>query len=184
LALAVHLAVFAAVWRFAPGQSPALTLRKGSWLGPWSLMTGAVGLALLNAATLVLAGRPWGETAGFALWGSKWALMAGSDVAAWPYWRGNPRPLTASVFSDVTSVMDFGIILGATLAAVVSGRFILACRIPPKAWVGAAMGGFLMGYGARLWGGGATSGRISRRLPLAACRPRSGLRLRPVFGLR
>jgi hypothetical protein len=156
-------------------------------------MTGAVGLALLNVATLVLAGRPWGETAGFALWGSKWALMAGSDVASWPYWRGNPGPLTISVFSDVTSVMDFGIILGATLAAVVSGRFILACRLPPKAWVGAAMGGFLMGYGARLSGGcniGAyfsalASGSVSGWIWVAAAFVGSwiGLRLRPVFGL-
>jgi hypothetical protein len=89
--------------------------------------------------------------------------------------------------------MDFGIILGATLAALVSGRFILACRLPPKAWVGAAMGGFLMGYGARLSGGcniGAyfsalASGSVSGWVWVAAAFVGSwiGLRLRPVFGL-
>jgi len=192
-ALAVHLAIFAAVWRFAPGSSPALQPVRGPWLGPWSLIAGAVGLGLLNAATLVIAGRPWGETAGFALWGSKWALMAGFDVAAWPYWQGNPGPLRASVFSDITSVMDFGIILGATLAAVVSGRFVLQWRVPPQAWAGAALGGFLMGYGARLSGGcniGAyfsalASGSVSAWAWVAAAFVGSwiGLRLRPLFRL-
>lgn len=193
LALAVHLSVFAAVWIFAPGQSPMLRMRRGGWLEPWSLVTGAVGLALLNAATLVIAGRPWGETAGFALWGSKWALWAGFDVTAWPYWQGNPGPLSASVFGDITSVMDFGIILGAALAAVVGGRFALAYRVPPQAWMGAAVGGFLMGYGARLSGGcniGAyfsalASGSLSAWVWVAAAFVGSwiGLRLRPLFRL-
>lgn len=193
VALAVHLTVFAAVWRFAPGRAPALRPYRGSWLGSWSLIAGAIGLALLNGATLLLAGRPWGETAGFALWGSKWALWAGFDVAAWPYWRGDPGPLTASVFADITSVMDFGIILGATLAAVVSGRFLWQWRVPPAAWAGAAMGGFLMGYGARLSGGcniGAyfsalASGSVSAWVWVVAAFAGSwiGLRLRPWFGL-
>jgi len=45
--------------------------------GPWPLVWGAIGLALLNYATLALAGRPWGITSAFALWGepSPWALM-------------------------------------------------------------------------------------------------------------
>lgn len=193
VALALHLAIFAAIWRFAPGASPALTLHRGSWFGPWSLVTGAVGLALLNGATLVLAGRPWGETYAFALWGSKWALWAGIDAAAWPFWRGYPAPLTTSVFADITSVMDFGIILGAALAAVISGRFVLACRLPPSAWAGAALGGFLMGYGARLSGGcniGAyfsalASGSVSAWVWVAAAFVGSwiGLRLRPLFRL-
>lgn len=193
LALAVHLAIFATVWRFAPGQSPALLPQSGGWLGPWSLTAGAVGLAALNGATLIIAGRPWGETAGFALWGSKWALWAGFDAVNWPYWRGNPGPLFASVFADITSIMDFGIILGAALAAVVSGRFVLHYRVPPQAWVGAACGGFLMGYGARLSGGcniGAyfsalASGSLSAWAWVAGAFLGSwiGLRLRPTFRL-
>lgn len=39
--------------------------------GPWPLLWGAVALALLNYATLALAGRPWGITSAFALWGGR-----------------------------------------------------------------------------------------------------------------
>lgn len=37
--------------------------------GPWPLVWGALALALLNFLTLYLAGRPWGITSAFALWG-------------------------------------------------------------------------------------------------------------------
>ncbi|OYX00113.1 MAG: hypothetical protein B7Z14_09940, partial [Bosea sp. 32-68-6] len=82
-ALTLHLSVFAGVIIYAPasdrlrrGLKGGLTWRR--WLRePWPLAWGAAGLALLNIATLVLAGRPWGETAGFTLWGSKLAAMIG-----------------------------------------------------------------------------------------------------------
>lgn len=50
--------------------------------------------------------------------------------------------------------MDFGIILGAALAASLSGRFELKFQHLPSDWIAASLGGLLMGYGARLSGGG------------------------------
>lgn len=158
-ALVVHLGIFLAIYIWAPGKLEAFKDRSRSelhlrgYLKPWSLLSGSFALAALNAITLVLAGRPWGETAGFALWGSKIAIVLGFNAADWPYWRGNPAPLTASVFSDITSVMDFGIILGAALAASLSGRFELKFQHLPSDWIAASLGGLLMGYGARLSGG-------------------------------
>src|SRR5207253_5121948 len=83
--------------------------------GPWPLAAGALGLAAVNIATLALAGRPWGVTGAFALWGSKALEAVGVNVASWSYWSTPARTaeLHASVFKDITSVMDFGIILGA-----------------------------------------------------------------------
>lgn len=81
------------------------------------------------------------------------AAWAGLDPQAWPYWQGNPEGVATSVFADVTSVMDFAIIAGAALAAAASGRFALRWRLSLPAIVGAALGGVLMGYGARLSGG-------------------------------
>ena len=194
VALAVHLAIFAAVIRFAPGGAPGAPPPPQVWLlGRWSLMQGAVALALLNAATLVVAGRPWGETSGFTLWGSKIALALGLDAANWPYWRGNPAPLSLSLFSDITSVMDFGIILGAALAAGLGGAFSARSEAGRGPWLGAAAGGLLMGYGARLSDGcniGAyfsalASGSLSGWVWVAAAFAGSaiGLRLRAALGI-
>ena len=77
--------------------------------GPWPLVAGAVGLALANFATLALAGRPWGITSGFALWGSKTAALIGFDPASWTYWSSPAQQasLVGSVFEHTTSVMNF-----------------------------------------------------------------------------
>jgi uncharacterized membrane protein YedE/YeeE len=120
--------------------------------GPWPLVFGAIALVVLNFATLAIAGRPWGITSAFALWGAKWAQMIGIDPTAWAYWQqpGNAKALSQSVFADVTSVMDFGIIAGAMLAAALAGRFAPSLDIPWRSVLAAAVGGILLGYGARI----------------------------------
>lgn len=120
--------------------------------GPWPLVLGAVALALLNFATLAIAGRPWGITSAFALWGAKGAQLIGIDPSAWPYWQqpGNAKALAESVFADVTSVMDFGIVAGAMLAASLAGRFAPSLDIPLRSILAAVAGGLLLGYGARI----------------------------------
>src|SRR5205823_1313224 len=145
-ALAVNMAGFAiialaALWIEGSGwnrvgfglrenpQVPRQLLR-----GPWPLVAGAVGLAAVNVATLALAGRPWGVTGAFALWGSKALEAAGVQMTSWPYWATPARTaeLHASVFKDITSVMDFGIILGAFAAAGLAGRFAPTWRVPAR----------------------------------------------------
>lgn len=120
--------------------------------GPWSLAAGALGLAAVNVATLCLAGRPWGITSAFALWGAKLLMASGVDVATWPYWQTAARAadLRASVLSDVTSVMDVGIMLGALGAAALAGRFAPVWRVPARSMAAAILGGVLLGYGARI----------------------------------
>ena len=46
--------------------------------------------------------------------------------------------------------MNFGIVAGALLAAGLAGRFAPVFRIAPGPALAAALGGTLMGYGARL----------------------------------
>jgi uncharacterized membrane protein YedE/YeeE len=162
--------------------------------GPWPLIWGAVGLALGNFATLYLAGRPWGITSAFALWGSKIAAAGGLDVASWPYWQGaRAASLQESLFRDVTSVMDFGIIAGALLAAAMAGKFHPQWRISTRSLVAAVVGGLLLGYGARLAYGcnigayfsGIASGSLHGWVWLVAAFIGNifGTNLRPLFGL-
>jgi len=168
----------------------------GSWLrGPWPLIAGALGLAAVNIATLTLAGRPWGVTSGFALWGSKTAALLGMEVSAWPYWQraGTAAALDADVFSNVTSVMNFGIVFGALAAAGLAGRFAPTWRIPVRSLAAALIGGLLLGYGARIAYGcnigayfsGISSASLHGWLWFAAAFAGNalGTRLRPLFGL-
>lgn len=163
--------------------------------GPWPYVAGATGLALANFATLALAGRPWGITSGFALWGSKAAATIGFDPASWTYWSSPARQasLMGSVFTDTTSVMNFGILLGALMASGLAGRFKPAWSVSRRSLVAAVGGGLLLGYGARLAYGcnigayfsGVASGSLHGWLWLVSAFAGSvlGTRLRPAFGM-
>ncbi|GJL80395.1 MAG: hypothetical protein DHS20C01_00290 [marine bacterium B5-7] len=162
--------------------------------GPWSLAAGAIALAMLSIVTLWLAGRPWGITSAFALWGAKILMLFHIDVSTWPYWSGwRAASLRQSVFNDVTSVMNFGVILGAMLAAALAGRFSPTFRIPPLSLAAALVGGLMLGYGARLafgcnigaYFGGVVSGSLHGWFWLLAGFAGSvvGTRLRPMVGL-
>jgi uncharacterized protein len=168
-----------------------------AWLrGPWPLVAGALGLAAVNISTLTLSGRPWGVTSAFALWGSKLAAALGMNVASWPYWQSpaNAAALHAGVLTDITSVMDFGILLGALLAAGLAGRYSPVWRVPAKSLMAAVFGGLLLGYGARIaygcnigaFFGGIASSSMHGWLWFASALAGNvvGTRIRPVFGLK
>ncbi len=203
-ALLANLAVFAAIAgltvlleRRRHGRtisSARQTARPATLLrGPWPLIWGAAALVLLNFATLALAGRPWGVTSAFALWGSKGAALLGADPASWSFWANNPAPLSAPVSRDITSVMDIGLILGALAATAAAGKFAPVWRIPRRSLVGAVVGGILLGYGSRLAFGcnigayfsGILSGSVHGWiwLPAAFAGSALGVHLRPLFGL-
>ncbi len=163
--------------------------------GPWPLLVGAIALALGNFATLYLAGRPWGITSAFALWGSKLFAASGVNVASWGYWHSPERikALHESVFADITSVMDFGIMLGALLASGLAGKFKPGWKVEPRSLIAAVIGGLMLGYGARLAYGcnigayfsGIASSSVHGWLWLVAAFLGSvlGTYLRPWFGL-
>ena len=74
----------------------------------------------------------------------------GIDVTAWPYWKGAEAALSRSIFFNITSVMNLGIMAGALMAAGAAGRFAPAWKIPARTLIAALLGGLLLGYGAAL----------------------------------
>jgi uncharacterized membrane protein YedE/YeeE len=174
----------------APRQGLARLLH-----GPWPLFGAGILLAALNIATLLTAGHPWSVTFGFGLWGAKIVQATGVPIETWTFWTwpGPAKALGSSVLADVTSVMNFGIILGAALAAGLAGKFAPKAHVPFASFLAAAIGGVLMGYGARLSFGcnigalfsGIASGSVHGWLWFASAFVGSlgGVALRPVFGL-
>lgn len=194
-AVALQLGFMALVagvlWRVArPAPAWRVMLRD-----TWPLIAGAVALAVLNFATLAIAGHPWTITWAFTLWGAKSAMLLGWDPATSGFWTGGfqGRALAGSVFRDVTSVMNMGIVLGALGAAALAGRFAPNLKIPPLSLAAAVLGGVLMGYGARIAFGcnigaffsGVASTSLHGWLWIVAALAGNwlGVHLRPRFGL-
>src|SRR5918995_3830470 len=154
-ALAMNAMLFGGIWaatvfaeRRRHGRVESLTTpprpSDNPWLrGPWPLAAGAIGLAIVNIATLTIAGRPWGVTSAFALWAAKAAAAVGIPVETWTYWSAPAQAaaLKAPVLTDITTVMDIGIILGALLAAMLANRFAPSWKASPRSLAAAIVGG-------------------------------------------
>jgi len=146
VALAATLVELRAHGGLAPARATGSLLR-----GPWSPTLGALALALVCIGCFLLFQRPWGVTAGFALWGAKALDALGVPVESWGYWSGwRAGQLEASLFADRTSVMNGGIVLGAMAAAALAGRFAPVWHLTRRELATAVIGGLMMGYGARL----------------------------------
>jgi uncharacterized membrane protein YedE/YeeE len=164
--------------------------------GAWPYAWAALALALLNFATLAIAGRPWGVSQAFALWGSKVLEATGlSEPAFWAFWEQPSRAaaLHRSLWADTTSIMDIAVMVGALLAAGVAARFAPQWRIAPGHLLASVIGGLLLGIGAIIATGcnisamfsGIASGSLHGWLWLASALLGNwlGLTLRPLFRL-
>ncbi len=179
-----------------PAQTPAASLGARVFRGPWNFLWAGLALVALNVATLILSGHPWTVTYGFTLWGAKIANAVGIDMGQFEFWQWakGDEALHNSVLADVTSVMNFGLVLGAMLAAALAGSFAKANRLGFGDIAAAVIGGLLMGYGARLsfgcnigaFLGGIASGSLHGWIWFACAYAGTllGVRVRPAFGLK
>lgn len=125
--------------------------KTGSVLtGPWSPWMGAVALAAVGILTFLVLNRPWGITQAFGFWGAKVAYSVGVPTESWVLAPWSQGTLDRSVFDNATSVMDFGIVLGAMIAACLAGKWAPVWKLSFTEIATAVIGGLLMGYGARL----------------------------------
>lgn len=125
----------------------------GKRVPPLSLWLAAALLALLAAGNLALAGQPWGIVYGLGLWGAKLAQAGGMDVAATAFWSApaNAERLASSIFTDVTSLTNIGLIVGAV--AVMRWRAAVSPQIGQLragTWVAIAISGLILGYSSRI----------------------------------
>ena len=180
----------------AAGLIIAVAKRRGANYRPSrNYIIGGVIIGLLCVFVFVAGGHPWSVTFGYTVWGAKVAQALGFDLthSAFWQWPGPKHALSESVLSDTSSLTDFGMLFGAMAAAAAAKPFAAAAWPPMKSLLAAAVGGLLMGWGARLgfgcnigaFVGGVASGSLHGWIWFIAALPGCllGIRLRPLFGL-
>jgi hypothetical protein len=174
----------------------AVARKRGANFKPSrNYILGGIAIGLLSIAVFAAGGHPWSVTFGYTVWGAKIAAGLGFDLshATFWQWEGPKRALSESVLSDTSSLTDFGMLFGAMAAAAASHPFARTAWPPAKSLAAAAVGGLLMGWGARLgfgcnigaFVGGVASGSLHGWIWFAAALGGCliGIRLRPLFGL-
>ena len=189
--LALALVAVGVRWYVGHANAKLQRATQPLWQRKW--VVGAVLLAILATANLVIAGQPWGVVYGFGLWAAKVASATGAvDLAQNWFWSqpGNAARLQETVLLDVTSITNIGILAGALW---------IAANKPPSAkaltatqWVVALVAGLVLGYSSRLAFGcnvgamlsGISTGSIHGWIwvPLAFAGTIFGLRIRRRFG--
>jgi hypothetical protein len=170
--------------------------RPGARAIPRRLWIAAALLAALALANLAVAGQPWGVVYGLGLWAAKGAVAAGADLSGSAFWAVpiNQERLAQSLLTDVTSLTNLGIILGAFgIAAWRGGLRSGLPKLPPRAWVATVVAGLLLGYSSRLAFGcnvgaffsGISTGSLHGWAWFVAAFAGAfvGVRLRPLLGL-
>ncbi len=119
------------------------------WATRWWL--GALLLAVLYLAHLVVAGQPWGIVYGMGVWGAKAVSALGWDLSGDAFWGIAPHAqrLVEPILADVTSVTNIGLIYGAIAASRWNGAPKLSMP-SGRRLAAAAVAGLVMGYSARM----------------------------------
>lgn len=162
-----------------------------------NLLLGGLALAILNFATVALAGRPWSVANAFPLWGAKASQLLNLelDLDFWDYWSQDAMltSLEGGVLDNITSVMNIGIMLGALAIALALKQYSLTWRLPIREAIGGVLGGLMLGYGATIgfgcnigaFFGGVVSGSLHGWVwfVMAFLGTAIGISLRPLFSL-
>lgn len=148
-ALLLQLAAFGALALYLWNKRGPRTDTR--WKGR-AIYIGAIVMALFAVLNLLVAGQPWGVVYGLGLWGAKVATWLGVDLAANAFWgrEAQQAHIHASLLTDVTSITNLGLLVGALVAANARGTACPRTRANPGQWIAAVVAGVLLGYSSRL----------------------------------
>ncbi|MBN1624214.1 MAG: YeeE/YedE family protein [Clostridia bacterium] len=115
-------------------------------------VTGAVLLSVFQIVTFTTTGNPWGVSGVFANWGAWLFELVGGSVDKWFYFSspGAQATLNAGFLNDPGTWRNLGIVAGALFAAMMASGFKIKKIKSIRQVIAAALGGILMGYGARI----------------------------------
>ncbi|HCX65499.1 MAG TPA: YeeE/YedE family protein, partial [Eubacteriaceae bacterium] len=121
----------------------------------WPYFLGALLLSALQIITLLMTSNPWGITGSFPKLGAGFVELFGGNPSGWNAfsdYKGSFSPAYLMT-NDPTLVRNLGLIFGALLSALLASQFKIKKIKSFKFALFAAMGGFLMGYGANIASG-------------------------------
>jgi hypothetical protein len=121
----------------------------------WPYWLGGILLAILNIAIFMITDNPWGITTVFALIGARGVEILGIDISQWSYItdRIQDKQILSYLLTYQDAILNLGIIIGSLLSILLAYQFRIRGVCKWKRGLTAIIGGFLMGYGARIAGG-------------------------------
>lgn len=118
----------------------------------WSFMTGGVLIAMMFIFIINTTGGSWGASGPYAMWGI-WLFDKLGITLSSPAFEGINASVKNGLLNHSVSIRNVGIIVGAAIAMLLSGRFKFDFDFTLKDVAYYGLGGLLMGIGAKIAGG-------------------------------
>ncbi len=134
------------------------TIFEKIFIEPWKMYASVVGISAIFAFLLLFSQKGWSASSALGVWFGKFIMLFGVEAKTLEELTTKSYTLFEnSVFTNYTSVQNFGIILGSATALMIAGtfnkKFIAGLKITPKGVATFAFGGFIMGLGTRFSNG-------------------------------
>lgn len=129
-------------------NTKGIGLIKGLAVKSWPYWLGAVILGLIQILLLLTTGALWGITTIVGQWGM--TLLDSLSLSNWIQNGTDLKQQWYSIFTAGPTWLNVGLILGALLSSLLASQWRYRPIKSKKYLVTALIGGFLMGYGARI----------------------------------
>lgn len=119
----------------------------------WSFYTGAILIALMFIFIINTTGGSWGASGPYTLWGVWLFEKFGANFSSNAPLADISETVSKGLMNHPVTVRNIGIIFGSAIAFLLAGRFNFNFDFNMKDVGFYALGGILMGYGAKVAGG-------------------------------
>jgi hypothetical protein len=115
----------------------------------WSFMTGGLLIAVMFIFVVNTTGKDWGVTSAYARWGVAIFDSLGFDMTG-PAFASYYEAVQQGLINDGGTIRNIAIIFGSAIAFLLAGKFKFDFNFNLKDAGYYALGGLLMGFGARM----------------------------------
>lgn len=125
----------------------------------WSYYAGAVMISILAITLFMFSGSTWGVSGPLTTWGAQFFSLFGVDASVW-----GTNIDSYKFFGNTASMTDFGLLFGALISCLLAAEWKIRKIKHWKQFAAGALGGLLMGFGAR-FASGCNIGGLFSQLP-------------------